>query len=189
MTDETSDLEEVVEADLESLIGLGARDASIEAEKPRYACAGSRRIDEDTGKKLCDYRAVKKWYGACPKCDRLFACLHIKKGKNSETRVTLGQETMDAAKALVYHPTGIPELDKVLNGGVVYGHVVATRKFQGQRQEHGSSSGMRQFRQERPQSLFRLRGNDQERGLGLRQATRYRESECCSVPEIQKASS
>ena len=52
-------LEGFSEADLESLI-VGARDAQIEAEKPRYACAGSRRID-DTGKKfLCDYRAVKK---------------------------------------------------------------------------------------------------------------------------------
>ena len=89
-------------------------------EKPKYICAGSRRVDEDTGKKRCDYKAVKKWYSYCPKCEMPYACLPIKKGKNETSRVTLGSATMDAAKPLVYFPTGIKELDSVLGGGVVY---------------------------------------------------------------------
>lgn len=86
--------------------------------KPKFYCAGARRTNEDTGKKLCNYKAPKKWYTACPKCRNNFACLPIKSGANSTTRVTLGAETMEKVKDLVYYSTGIPELDKVLGGGL-----------------------------------------------------------------------
>lgn len=95
-------------------------DRAVEAERPRYYCAGSKRVDEDTGRRACNHRAVKRWYGPCPKCGNYYACLPIARGKNATSRVTLGQATMAAVKPIVYHSTGIPELDRVLGGGVVY---------------------------------------------------------------------
>ena len=99
-----------------------------ESKRPRYYCAGAETNRREPGKKLCDYKAPKKWssriengrrISTCPKCERHFACLPIRKGKNEASRITLGAETMDKAKPMVYHSTGIPELDKILGGGVV----------------------------------------------------------------------
>ena len=82
-------------------------------------------MNEDTGKKQCEYKSWKSWRGSpCPKCFGYYDCLPIKKDHAATTRVTLGQATMDKHKAMVYYSTGIPELDKVLGGGVVYGKLI-----------------------------------------------------------------
>ena len=89
------------------------------SRKPRYYCNGAKRVDERTGKKQCEYKAPERWYGRCPGCWNYYDCLPMRKGANAETRVTLGAATMAAAKPPVYIPTLIPELDRVINGGVV----------------------------------------------------------------------
>lgn len=90
----------------------------VKADK--FYCAGAKRTDEETGKKLCNYKAPSRWYGYCPKCHRPFGCLPFKASKNKKGRVTLSEHTMAAAKERKHYPTGIEALDKVLNGGVVY---------------------------------------------------------------------
>lgn len=113
---------EDINAQLQAILGTAdiSEDPPDRPKKPRFYCAGAKRIDELTDKKWCDYKAHHRWYGPCPKCRHRFACLPYKRAKNEASRVTLGQATMDKSKPLVYHPTRIDGLDKVLGGGVVY---------------------------------------------------------------------
>ena len=109
--------------DLQSLLGTGA--SLAQKPKPdRFYCAGSRRTDPETDKKKCNYKAPKRWQGPCPSCGIPYACLQRKRERTAPTQTTLGQATMDAHKSMVYIPTGIPEFDKVLGGGVVYEKLV-----------------------------------------------------------------
>jgi predicted ATP-dependent serine protease len=115
--DDTVDVPREAEADID---GAEAPETETKPRKPRYFCAGARRVDEQTGKKSCNYQDYYKWFTYCPSCHRPYACLAIpKKEKNAEARISLGQETMGLAKPLVRYSTGISELDHVLGGGVV----------------------------------------------------------------------
>lgn len=111
------------EDDSEDISDIAVELSEVLASKPedKFVCAGSRRTDEATGKKWCNYRASRRWYGLCPGCGRYFACLAVSKGKNSSRRVTLDQETLDKVADHVFYPTGIAALDKVLGGGIVRG--------------------------------------------------------------------
>ena len=132
--DDDDDLDDAGDDELGAALGLRpAQQTPHAAAKPRFFCAGAKRTDERTGKKWCKFKALYRWLGPCPTdeveikrlggvgvgCGYPFACLEKTKGKNSSRRITLDDATMDAVKELVYYPTRIAELDKVLGGGLV----------------------------------------------------------------------
>jgi DNA repair protein RadA/Sms len=87
----------------------------------KYYCAGADRKNED-GEAACKYRSVRRWYGACPECRRWYACKMYKKATESRMRLNLGDTSK--VKAMKYFSTGLPELDRVLGGGLVLGNTV-----------------------------------------------------------------
>lgn len=92
-------------------------------KKPRWYCAGSKRIDEATGKRYCTYQSYYSWRGYCPACKRPFACLRISNKEKMKLTppVSLGGATMDQVEDMVYYSTGVTEFDRVLGGGFVLG--------------------------------------------------------------------
>lgn len=91
--------------------------------RDRFHCAGSKRVDEETGAKACDYRSPVPWRARpCPKCGNYFACLPIKRGESVATRTTAA--AAENRKKPVYYSTGIPEFDRVIGGGVRRGKVL-----------------------------------------------------------------
>lgn len=118
-------------------------------KKPRYACAGSKRRDEDSGRKYCTYKAIHRWIGPCPGdptrmygnarleaiaalaagkgCSRYYDILTIQK-KDHGSRKEQSMRAMKHLKMDPPIPTGIAEFDKVLGGGLVKG---ATLMFGG----------------------------------------------------------
>lgn len=135
MSDEETEREAAIAAELREILTPEAPETEVSPEvlpefeevdrrSLRFYCAGARRINEVTGKATCDYRARNRWYTRCPKCGRLYACLLIPRNPRKEEfrkTIVLNHKTMAAAQGLVHHSTGIPELDRVLGGGVVCG--------------------------------------------------------------------
>ena len=90
-------------------------DSDEEVKPSKYRCRG------------CGYAAAESWAcriengkptSRCPGCGKYYNIIS-KSSRNSSGRITLGQATMDAHKDMVYIPTGIPELDKVIGGGEI----------------------------------------------------------------------
>lgn len=102
-------------------LGVGPIDPDVTPSN-RFYCAGADRKD-DNGKKLCTYRAPTRWGMFCPGCGRPYDCKRIKNTEATATKHEMTMAQMDEVEQMQYVSTGIPEVDKVLGGGVVLGKV------------------------------------------------------------------
>lgn len=88
-----------------------------------YKCAGRRRLDEDEGAPKCTYEAERRWRGRCPGCGMAYRIdkigIDIDKAKKRATLASLGQKKVKPRIA-----TNLPEVDRVLNGGIPEGSTV-----------------------------------------------------------------
>lgn len=83
-----------------------------------YKCAGRKRFDDD-GDQLCTYEATKKWTGKCPGCGRYWDVEKIGSDKKVAERATLA--SLEDAPERPRIMTNIPQVDRVLNGGIPEG--------------------------------------------------------------------
>lgn len=83
-----------------------------------FKCAGRKRFD-DEGDQLCTYEATKKWTGKCPGCGRYWDVEKIGSDKKVAERATLASLENAPTKPRIL--TNIPEVDRVLNGGIPEG--------------------------------------------------------------------
>lgn len=85
-----------------------------------FKCGGRKREYSD-GTLYCEYESQEPWYNqACPGCgSRVFDIMRFGTVTKRENRITAA--TLHEAPATVYIPTGCPEFDRVMGGGLVAG--------------------------------------------------------------------
>ncbi len=119
--EESFDFDELFDNDVEV-------DGGTEELQPsktfRFYCSGADHKDRD-GNKLCKHKATHRWAPPCPVCSQFYDCLPIRKkklGPNAGYRPMGGGAKPFKPRERI--KTGIPELDRVLGGGMLEGNVL-----------------------------------------------------------------
>lgn len=87
-----------------------------------FKCGGQWILD-DYGNRACEYEAEATWRGQrCPGCGRYYDVRRVGAVAAKQKRLTAA-DLMDT-KPTEYIPTGVPDFDRVIGGGLVKGSVI-----------------------------------------------------------------
>jgi DNA repair protein RadA/Sms len=87
-----------------------------------FKCGGQWVLD-DYGNRACEYEAEATWRGhRCPGCGRYYDVRRVGAVAAKQKRMTA--EDLMALPPTEYIPTGVPDFDRVIGGGLVRGNVI-----------------------------------------------------------------